>query len=98
MTMAASPRESTEADIEALEALCERLANFGADVSLEWVDGFMTALAASRRAIGLDEAVPAMFGDAFERAFSDPADVTQAMQTLDRRPCWTSPTPFASRR
>jgi uncharacterized protein len=80
-----NPKESTEADIEALEALCERLAGFGADVSLEWVDGFMTALAASRRAIGLDEAVPAMFGDAFERAFADPPDAAQATATLEQR-------------
>jgi len=79
------PKESTEADIEALEALCERLAGFGADVSLEWVDGFMTALAASRRAIALDEAVPAMFGDAFERACADPEDTAQALATIERR-------------
>ena len=48
-------RNSSEADIAALEQVCERLANFGADVSLEWVDGYLTALLASRRASGADE-------------------------------------------
>ena len=28
-------RQSTEAEIAALEQVCERLANFGADISLE---------------------------------------------------------------
>ncbi|NRF69721.1 UPF0149 family protein [Aquincola sp. S2] len=76
---------SSENDIERLEALCERLAGFGADVSLEWVDGFLTALAASRRAIALDEALPAMFDDAFARAFADPADAAQATATAQAR-------------
>ena len=83
--MSSVVKHSSEADIEGLEKLCERLANFGVDVSLEWVDGFMTALLASRRAIGVDEWLPAMFGDAFGRAFADPADVEQAMATLNAR-------------
>ena len=75
-------RNSNEADIAALEQLCERLANFGADVSLEWVDGYLTALLASRRVIAPSEWLPAMLGDAFERAFADPQDVQQAMAAL----------------
>ncbi|MES2718386.1 MAG: UPF0149 family protein [Pseudomonadota bacterium] len=75
-------RNSTEADIAALEQVCERLANFGADVSLEWVDGYLTALLASRRVIAPGEWLPAMLGDAFERAFADPQDVQQAMAAL----------------
>lgn len=76
---------STEADIEALEQLCEQLSGFGADVSLEWVDGFMTALLASRRAIMPSEWLPAMFGDAFERAFADPPAATAALSALMAR-------------
>ena len=75
-------RNSSEAEIAALEQFCERLVGFGADISLEWVDGYLTALLASRRAIAPSEWLPAILGDAFERAFSDPADVEQAMATL----------------
>jgi uncharacterized protein len=80
--MSRTARNSTEADIEALEKVCERLVGFGADVSLEWVDGYITALLSSRRAILPAEWLPAMFGDAFERAFADPAEVEQAMAAL----------------
>ena len=75
-------RNSSEADIAALEQFCDRLVGFGADLSLEWVDGYLTALLASRRVIAPSEWLPAILGDAFERAFSDPADVEQAMATL----------------
>ena len=78
-------RNSTEADIEALEKLCESVAGFGADISLEWLDGYLTALLASRRAILPSEWLPAMFGDAFERAFADPQDAQQAMAALMNR-------------
>ena len=80
--MSRPPRNSPEAEIEALEQVCERLAGFGADVSLEWVDGYLTALLASRRAVPLSEWLPAMFGETFERAFADPDDVQQAMAPL----------------
>ena len=80
--MSLAPRQSTEAEIEALEQLCERLAGFGAETSLEWVDGYLTALVASRRAILPGEWLPAMFDDHFERAFGDPEDVQHAMATL----------------
>ena len=78
-------RNSTEADIEALEMLCESVVGFGADVSLEWVDGYLTALLASRRAIPTSEWLPAMFGDAFDRAFADPQAAQQAMAALMNR-------------
>ena len=80
--MSRPPRNSSEAEIDALERLCERLAGFGADVSLEWVDGYLTALLASRRAIPPSEWLPAMFGETFGRAFADPPDVQQAMASL----------------
>ena len=80
--MSRVPRQSSEADILALEKVCDRLAGFEADVSVEWVDGYLTALLASRRAILPSEWLPAMFGDAFERAFADPVDVEQAMAAL----------------
>ena len=75
-------RQSSEADIQALEQLCDRMVGFDADVSVEWLDGYLTALLASRRVIAPEDWLPAMFGDAFERAFADPADVEQAMAAL----------------
>ena len=83
--MSRPPRNSSEAEIEALEKLCDRLAGFGADVSLEWVDGYLTALLAGRRAIPPSEWLPAMFGETFGRAFADPDDVAQAMTALTGR-------------
>ena len=80
--MSRPARNSSEADIEALEKVCERLVGFGADVSLEWVDGYITALLSSWRAIPSSEWLPAMFGDAFERAFADPVEVEQAMAAI----------------
>ena len=78
-------RSSSEANIAALEQVCDRLANFGTDISLEWVDGYLTALLASRRVIAPSEWLPAMLGDAFDRAFADPHDVQQAMDALMAR-------------
>ncbi len=78
-------RNSSEAEIDALEKLCERLAGFGVDASLEWVDGYLTALVCIPRAMPVQEWLPVIFGDAFERAFSDPADVDQAMAALRDR-------------
>ncbi|OYU77841.1 MAG: zinc chelation protein SecC, partial [Burkholderiales bacterium PBB5] len=78
-------RHSSESEIEALEQLCERLVGFGADISLEWVDGFLTALLASRRVIAPSEWLPKLSGDAFERAFADPQDEAQALTVLMAR-------------
>ena len=46
----AAPRMSTEQEIEALDALCQRMAGFEEGVSLEWLDGYMTALEALKAA------------------------------------------------
>lgn len=75
----AAALHSTEAEIEHLDQLCQRLAGFNDEISLEWVDGFMTALVAGPRAVAPSEWLTAMFDDAFERAFADPQDVSQAM-------------------
>jgi uncharacterized protein len=77
-----TPRDSSDAEIEALEQLCERLAGFDEQVSLEWLDGCMAALLAGPRAMSPAEWLPALLGDTWERTFADPADVEQAMATL----------------
>ena len=78
-------RQTTEEQIAALEAVCTRLAGFGVDISLEWVDGFLTALVAGRRLVMPSEWLPAMVGDDFGRAYADPVDVQQAMDALMAR-------------
>lgn len=71
--------------IEALDDVCRRLAGFDERIDTEWVDGYLTALAASWRSIEIGQALPAMCGDAFERTFSDPEDVSRATQALAAR-------------
>lgn len=79
------PDDSSDTEIEAFDAVCMRLAGFEAQLSTEWVDGFLAALAAGPRAIDIDEWLPLLCGDAFERCFGDPADAEQARATLQRR-------------
>jgi uncharacterized protein len=71
--------------IQAFDAVCERLNAFEPGLEAEWIDGYLTALAASWRAIPIEEALPRMCGDAFERVFADPEDVARAMQALQAR-------------
>ena len=76
------PRDSSDAEIQALEALCERLAGFDDRVSLEWLDGCMAALLAGPRLLTPSQWLPRLLGDAWERTFADPQDVQQALDTL----------------
>ncbi len=72
-------------EIDAFDAICRRLNGFDDRIDTEWADGFLTALAAGPRAVEPEEWVPALCGDAFERAFADPADVAAATAALDAR-------------
>ena len=80
-----NPRDSTEAEIDAFNTTCQRLGGFNPRVAPEWADGYLTALASGPRAVPLVEWLPLMCGDAFERAFADPADAEQAMRALSAR-------------
>jgi len=77
--------EATDPIVEAFDDVCRRLGGFDDTLHTEWVDGYLTAVAASWRAIPLDEVLPLMCGDAFERAFSDPADEGAARAALQAR-------------
>jgi uncharacterized protein len=81
----AEPRMSTEQEIEALDALCQRMAGFDDQVSLEWLDGYMSALLAGPRRMELDEWLPAFADGVFERTFADPADAQAARAVIDTR-------------
>ena len=71
--------------IQAFDDACARLSGFEDHLGAEWVDGYLTAIAASWRLIPLDEVLPKMCADAFERAFSDPQDESWARGALQGR-------------
>jgi uncharacterized protein len=79
-------RDSTDAELDALQEVCERLAGFEPTVSAEWLDGAFAALLAGPSVPGGPEAVLLpLFGDAWERTFGDPEDVAQALEALAAR-------------
>ena len=80
-----SPAEEAQPDphFEAFARVCDTLAGFGGEGDPCYGDGYLTAIAASRRHIGLDEWLPKLGGEAFERAYADPESAAQASQTLD---------------
>jgi len=77
--------DSTEAELKAFDTTCERLSGFDEEVSFESVDGFLTALAAGPSLPAVEAWLPALCGDAFERAFADPEDHAQALRSLQAR-------------
>lgn len=81
----ALPRMNTDEEIEALDALCRRMAGFDDTVSLEWLDGYMTALWSGPRRMGLTDWLPLMADGVFERTFADPQDAEAAMAVLNLR-------------
>jgi uncharacterized protein len=81
----ANPRMSTEEDIEALDELCQRMAGFEEHVSLEWLDGYMTALLAGPRRIEADEWLSEFADGVFERTFADPDHAVAARAVIDAR-------------
>jgi uncharacterized protein len=78
---------NTEADLDRLQQLCEQLSGFDERVSLEWLDGAMTALAAGPRAKTVVEWRDVLLGEAWSRAFADPEADRDATAVLQAR--WT---------
>ena len=79
------PPESSEAELKAFDSTCERLGGFDDEIGFEAIDGFLTALATGPSLPEVEEWLPAMCGDAFERAFADPEDQAQALHSLQVR-------------
>lgn len=77
--------DSSEAELEAFDTVCRRLGGFNPRVVAEWADGYLSALAAGPRSVAIDEWLPMLAGDAFERAFADPEDAAQARHALASR-------------
>jgi uncharacterized protein len=79
-------RDSTEAELDALQAVCERLGGFDERVNAEWLDGAFAALLAGPSVpAGPAEVMPVLLPDAWERTFGDPDDVAAALAPLDAR-------------
>ena len=76
---------NTDAELDRLQQLAEQLSGFDERVSLEWLDGAMTALAAGPRAKTVAEWRDALLGDAWGRAFADPQAEREAMAVLQSR-------------
>jgi uncharacterized protein len=76
---------NTDAELDRLQQLCEQLAGFDERISLEWLDGAMTALAAGPRTRPLAEWREALVGEAWGRAFADPEADREATAVLQAR-------------
>lgn len=76
---------STPEEIEALDDVCRQMAGFEEAVSVEWLDGYMTALAAGPRRIPMDEWLEKMADGVFARAFGDPEVAVPARAALEQR-------------
>ena len=79
------PRQNNPAELAAFEAVCKRLGGFDDRLSAEWIDDYLTALAAGPRAPAIEQWLPTMAGDAYDRAFADPQDRAMAERALRTR-------------
>jgi uncharacterized protein len=79
-------RDSTEAELDALQAVAGRLGGFDPRLNAEWLDGALSALMAGPSVpTDLTPVMPALLGDAWERTFADPEDVAAALAPLEAR-------------
>jgi uncharacterized protein len=77
--------DNNPAELRAFDDVCGRLAGFDPVITFEWVDGFMTALNAGPQVPAVEDWLPALCGDAFDRAFADPPSHAQALRALKAR-------------
>jgi uncharacterized protein len=78
-------RLPTDADLDAFERICARLSGFDNRLSFEWVDGWLTGLACAPPTAQPADWLTRMAGDAFDRAFADPADRAEGLKVLNDR-------------
>lgn len=79
------PRVQTEAELDAFDQTCARISGFDDRFSFECVDGMLCAMAATPHSVEPAVWLPALFGDAFERAFGDPDAQAPALRALQAR-------------
>jgi uncharacterized protein len=79
-------RDSTEAELDALEEVGRRLAGFEPSLNAEWLDGAYAALLCGPLVPeGPADVMQRLLDDVFDRSFGDPEDVALALSTLDAR-------------
>jgi uncharacterized protein len=79
-------RDSTEAELDALEEVGRRLGGFEPVLSAEWLDGAFAALLAGPSVpADVQSVIVPLLDDLFDRTFGDPDDVAQALATLESR-------------
>lgn len=79
-------RDNTDAELDALQTVAERLSGFEPAINAEWLDGAFAALLCGPSVPeGPGSVMTALVGDNWERAFADPQDVAQATAALDAR-------------
>jgi uncharacterized protein len=83
--MSAGAPDDFRDEATALETLATRLQGFGAEVQAEWLDGALTAVAAGAYQLPVAQWLGPLLGEAFERAYADPADVATAHEAVARR-------------
>ncbi|MFO1286173.1 MAG: UPF0149 family protein [Rubrivivax sp.] len=94
-TAVAPPRRNSEAELDAFEDACMRLAGFDHTLTPYHVDGWLIAFACGPVRPPAETWLPLLAGDAFDRAFADPPDRAQALAALQSAStcCTTSWTP-----
>lgn len=78
-------RDNNQQELRAFDETCARLGGFAPHLDFEWVDGFLTALATGLQLPPIEAWLPALCGDAFERAFADPPSAAAAQRALKTR-------------
>lgn len=76
---------TSDDDVAALDALCERLQAFDERVSLEWLDGYLTALAAGPVKVDVQQRLDVLADGVFPRVFADPADAAAGRALIAQR-------------
>lgn len=78
----AHPLTSTP-EFERFAKVCETLSAFDTFMDPSFADGWLCAIAASRRLVETHEWLPLLTGDAFDRAFADPQAAQEATSALE---------------
>jgi uncharacterized protein len=78
-------RDSSDAELKVFDTVCEQMHGFDNALNYERVDGFLTAVAAGPVPLAVADWLPALCGDAFERAFADPSAAAAAERALVNR-------------
>jgi uncharacterized protein len=78
-------RDNNPDERRRFEQVCDQLSGFNERLGPEYVDGWLTAMAAAGRELPPEEWLPALADDTFDRAFGDPPARKAALAALGTR-------------